>query len=170
MNNQYPPNENPFLKAFIKLVSEKVPIIHQPGPETFESTPVNVKTTFPPGERVALESERTYRHNGVHGWKIQGYDAHGNVILTIDVYKQIELHDLQALNPQLGESKPTIGSTYRVRRSNGTLEKFIFQGLNPSTGKLMMVKPDGGSAQVNNLQFARENFQPRRSSLLVALH
>jgi hypothetical protein len=114
--------------------------------------------TLPPRDRLVLDADRRYRHKGVDGWKFQGYALDGKVLLTTDVYKHIDLQELRTLNKELAEdAEPRIGTPYQIRRSSGSFEKFLFQGINPANQKLMMVKPEGHTVWVSEEELAQEN-------------
>jgi len=120
--------------------------------------PFRVKSTLPPRDRLVLDSNRYYRYDGVNGWKLQGYTLDGKILLATNVYKQIDLIELRALNKELAENAdPRIGAPYQIRRSSGALESFLFQGINPINKKLMMVKPEGYTVSVSEDELAREN-------------
>jgi hypothetical protein len=126
---------------------------------SFEDKPDSDETTLPPRNRVVLDADRRYRHQGVDGWKIQGYSPSGNIFLTTDLYKHIELKELRALNQDLADDKePKIGTFYQIRRTSGALENFQYQGINPINQKLMMVKPEGHKVSVTEAELARENW------------
>jgi hypothetical protein len=125
----------------------------------FEDNRESADTTLPPRNRLVLDADRRYRHQGVDGWRIQGYSANGDIVLTTDLYKHIDLNELRALNQQLySEGDPKIGAFYRIRRSSGAFEQFQFQGVNPGNQKLMMVKPEGHRITVSEEQLASENW------------
>jgi|SRR5277367_5407361 len=125
----------------------------------FEENDDSDATTLPPRNRLVLDADRRYRHQGVDGWKIQGYTPNGNIMLTTDLYKHIDLKELRALNQELDPAvEPKLGAYYRIRRSNGAFEKFQFQGVNPSNKKLMMVKPEGHTISVSEEELSKENW------------
>jgi hypothetical protein len=125
---------------------------------SFEDNPNSDDTTLPPRNRIVLDRDRRYRHQGVDGWKIQGYSPTGNIFLTTDLYKHVDLNELRALNQDLADKDPRIGSFYRVRRSSGVLENFQYHGINPINQKLMMVKPEGHKVSVTEAELTRENW------------
>jgi len=140
-------------RLFGKKTVQKVEIPH------FEETNERADTTLPPRNRLVLDADRRYRHAGVDGWKIEGYSPNGDIRLTTDLYKHIDLAELRTLNPELNpDFEPRIGSSYKIRRSSGAFEMFQFQGVNPSNKKLMMVKPEGHKITVSEEALASENF------------
>jgi len=136
-------------------VPEKTPVQFervQKGPEPATLPPRN-------NERKMFDSERGYRYRGVDGWKFQGYEPNGNMVLTTDLYKQVSLLELRSLNYELNMGEePRIGNYYVIRRSSGAFEKFLYQGINPATQKLMMLKPKGHTVSVSEADLAQENW------------
>ena len=114
---------------------------------------------MPPRSQNTFDSDRGYRYRGIDGWKFQGYAPNGNMVLTTDLYKQVSLQELRSLNYELNTgAQPKIGNYYLIRRSSGAYEKFLYQGINPATQKLMMLKPKGHSVSITEAELAQENW------------
>jgi len=155
-NNQEIPRKQSMITSLIDRLFGKKTFQNVEIP-LFEDGQESDNTTLPPTNRLVLDADRRYRHQGVDGWKIQGYAPNGHILLTTDLYKHIDLKELRALNQELA-GEPILGDFYRIRRSSGAFERFQFQGVNPTNKKLMMVKPEGHTVSVSEDDLARENW------------
>src|SRR5215813_6336470 len=88
-NNQDLPRKHSIMTSLIERLFGKKTLQNLEIPQ-FDHDNDSDNTTLPPRNRLVLDADRRYRHQGVDGWRIQGYAPNGNILLTTDLYKHIE--------------------------------------------------------------------------------